>query len=224
MKCEKDIRTEIHKEKENGIKLSKFILYYCAGGLLGIFISEIVMLTIDITIGRNIFVAVVILGLLGISVLSAAYSLIKYKIDYLNNQLDEKAYFVDIPNIGDLYLDRVIVEETYPIFFTLISEKERRYICTCCEIYKEQRWLIAPISDLDLVKMLKDEILMRGAFLTQNDEKCIIAHWSKENPTTRYDIVNTRDLPNGDLPLEEYLELDDDEMAEHIELLEQDCI
>ncbi len=132
-----------------------------------------------------------------------------------------KSYFTDIPNIGDLDLEKVLFEDICPIFFTLISKEQKRYIGVCCELYGEQRWLISPISDSNLIRMLKDEISMRDAFLTQNTEKCIIAHWSKENPTIRYDLVDTCNLPKDDLPLGECLESEDDEIEEYIELLEQ---
>ena len=135
--------------------------------------------------------------------------------------MTNEKYFTGIPNIGDLYLDKVLFEDICPIFFTLISEELNRYICVCCELYGEQRWLISPISNSELIRMLKDEISMRDAFLTQNSEKCIVARWSKENPKTSYKLVDTCKLPSGDLPLDEYLESEDDEIAEYIELLEQ---
>lgn len=130
-------------------------------------------------------------------------------------------YFTDIPNIGDLYMEKVLFEDICPIFFTLISKEQKRYICVCCELYGEQRWLISPISNCELIRMLKDEISMKKAFLTQNSEKCIVAHWSKEKSKIRYDLVDTCNLPSGDLPLDEYLESEDDEIEEYIELLEQ---
>ena len=132
-----------------------------------------------------------------------------------------KNYFTNIPNIGDLDLEKVLFEDICPIFFTLISKEQKRYISVCCELYEEQRWLISPISNSNLIQMLKDEISMRNAFLTQKSEKCIVAHWSKGNPTIRYDLVDTCDLPEDDLPLDECLESEDDEITEYIKLLEQ---
>ena len=135
--------------------------------------------------------------------------------------MKNKNYFTAIPTIGDLDLEKVLFEDICPIFFTLISKEKKRYIGVCCELYGEQRWLISPISNSDLIRMLKDEISMREAFLTQNSEKCAIAHWSKDDPQIRYDLVDTCDLPEDDLPLDEYLESEDDETAEYIQLLEK---
>lgn len=134
--------------------------------------------------------------------------------------MNNEKYFTDIPIIGDLSLDKIFFEDVYPIFFSLISKEQKRYIGVCCELYGEQRWLISPISNSSLIQMLKNEISMREAFLTQNEEKCIIAHWSKDNPKLSYDFVDTCDLPECDLPLDEYLESEDDEFAEYIESLE----
>lgn len=133
--------------------------------------------------------------------------------------MTNKNYFTNIPNIGDLDIEQVLVEDDFPIFFTLISKTQKRYICVCCEIYEEQRWIISPISKDILIKLLKDEITIHDAFITQDIEKCIIAHWSKENPVLRYDLVDTCDVPKDDLPLNEYLE--DDNAIEYIEFLNE---
>lgn len=124
-----------------------------------------------------------------------------------------KNYFTNIPTIGDLSIERILVEDDCPILFTLISKENKRCISICCEIYEEQRWLISPISKIKLIKLLKNEITLREAFITQED--CIIAHWSKENPILRYEIVHN--LPECDLPIDEYLE--NDEVNEYIKFL-----
>lgn len=130
-------------------------------------------------------------------------------------------YFTDIPGIGNLNWEEIFVDDTCPVFFTLISKTGQRYISVCCEFYEEQRWLISPISNSNLIRMLKNEISLKNVFLTQNEEKCVIAHWSKDDRTLRYDIVDTCDLPEDDLPLDEMLETEDGEYAEYIERLEE---
>lgn len=126
-------------------------------------------------------------------------------------------FFTNIPDVGDLNWEEIIVDDTYPIFFTLISEKGQRYISICCELYEEQRWVIAPISNIGLIELLTNKLSMRDAFFTQSSEECIIAHWSKDNPVLQYEIAAPNELPEQDLPLDEMLESEDGEFEEYIQ-------
>lgn len=54
-------------------------------------------------------------------------------------------------------------------------------------------------------------------FFTKSKEKCIIVHWSKETPVTRYEQVATKELPKQDLPLDEMLEAEEGEFEEYIQ-------
>ncbi len=126
-------------------------------------------------------------------------------------------FFTAVPGVGDLNLEEIIVDDTCPIFFTLISEKGQRYISVCCELYEEQRWVVAPISSAGLIELLTNKLSMKDAFFTQNNEECIIAHWSKDNPILRYEKVAPDELPEQDLPIDEMLEAEDGEFAEYIQ-------
>ena len=126
-------------------------------------------------------------------------------------------FFTNFPDVGDLNWEEIIVEDTCPIFFTLISEKGQRYISVCCELYEEQRWVVAPISNAGLIKLLTNKLSMKDAFFTQSNEKCIIAHWSKDNPVLRYEIAASNELSEQDLPIDEMLEAEESEFAEYIQ-------
>ncbi len=129
-------------------------------------------------------------------------------------------FFTAVPDVGDLNLEEIIVDDICPIFFTLISEKGQRYISVCCELYEEQRWVVAPISSAGLIELLTNKLSMKDAFFTQNNEECIIAHWSKDNPVLRYEKAAPDELPEQDLPLDEMLEAEDDEFAEYIQIIQ----
>lgn len=126
-------------------------------------------------------------------------------------------FFTDVPGVDDLNWEEIIVDDICPIFFTLISEKGQRYISVCCELYKEQRWIVAPISNIGLIELLTNKLSMRDAFFTQSSEECIIAHWSKDDPVLRYEKVAQNEFPEQDLPLDEMLEAEDGEFAEYIQ-------
>ena len=123
-------------------------------------------------------------------------------------------YFTNVPNIGNLDLEEILVEDDIPVFFTLISENKQRYISVCCEIYGEQRWIIAPVSNDRLIELLTNKLSIRDIFL--NNEGYIIVHWSKDNPTLRYETVDPHEPPEDDLPLNEMLDTEKDEFSEYI--------
>lgn len=129
-------------------------------------------------------------------------------------------FFIAVPGFGDLNWEEIIVEDTCPIFFTLISEKGQRYISVCCELYEEQRWVVAPISNAGLIELLTNKCSMRDAFFTQPNEKCIIAHWSKDNPKLRYEIAAQNELHEQDLPLDEMLEAEEGKFTEYIQRIQ----
>lgn len=129
-------------------------------------------------------------------------------------------FFTDVPGVGNLNLEEVIVDDICPIFFTLISEKGQRYISVCCELYEEQRWVVAPISSAGLIELLTNKLSIKDAFFTQSNEKCIIAHWSKGNPVLRYEKIAPSELQEQDLPLDEVLEAEEGEFAEYIQKIQ----
>lgn len=133
------------------------------------------------------------------------------------SKLYNNPFFTDVPGVGNLNLEEIIVDDTCPIFFTLISEKGQRYISVCCELHEEQRWVVAPISNTGLIELLTNKLSIKDAFFTRSNEKCIIAHWSKNNPILRYEKVVSNELPEQDLPLDEMLEAEDGEFAEYIQ-------
>lgn len=129
-------------------------------------------------------------------------------------------FFANIPSVGDLNWEEIIVEDICPIFLVLISENRQQYISVCCELYEEQRWVVAPISNTDLIILLTNKLSVKDAFFTQSNEKCFVAHWSKDNPKLRYDVTVPNKLPEQDLPLNEMLEVEEGEFAEYIQKIQ----
>lgn len=125
-------------------------------------------------------------------------------------------FFTAVSDIGNLNWEEIIVDDACPIFFTLISEDGHRYISVCCELYEEQRWLIAPITNNDLINLLTNRLSMREAFSNPSNNECIIAHWSKDKPVLRYEKIAPSEIPEQDLPIDEMLEAEDGEFAEYI--------
>lgn len=131
-------------------------------------------------------------------------------------------YFSGIKDIGSLDIEKILCEYDFPLLFTLINNKTKdRYIAVCCDVVHEQRWIIAPISIENIIKLLKDQIDIYSSFRTNINGKCIIAHW-KRSEGMRYEYVACSEIPDEELPLKgDYLEAYDDEFEEYIKELQE---
>lgn len=127
-------------------------------------------------------------------------------------------YFRSVGTIGDLVLEHMIFEAEYPVLFVCKDKLDKKYICVCCDIRKTQRWIVSPISTVDLVKMLSDKLTLRDAFLTKESENSYLIEWDPQHP----DIENVTpvsifEIPDEDLPTAgEFIEAEEDEYKDII--------
>lgn len=74
--------------------------------------------------------------------------------------------FENIKKIGNLYLIQILLEfENEPILFLCHDENQKKYLCLCSEIRKEQKWIIVECKQKALSELLKKEIDIRMTFL-----------------------------------------------------------
>lgn len=105
----------------------------------------------------------------------------------------EKAYFENIKNIGDLYLDFVINEyENEPILFTLKSDFGDLYLCLCSEIRNEYRWLLAQTNTENLDKLLSKQIDIHD-ILCANEKVVLITCGDDDNVKNKEILVSEID-------------------------------
>lgn len=125
--------------------------------------------------------------------------------------------FVKIPNYGLLKIDRVIFEAAYPILFTCLNEKSELFLSVCCQNNdKGKKWLISKTSSNTIIKMLKDEMTIRDAFLADPDCR-ITVNRCKDETDVCFD--NEEDWSENSIYLPkkgEYLEADPDEFCDEI--------
>lgn len=133
--------------------------------------------------------------------------------------MKKENYFENVPSYGNLDLEEIIFEDGFPVYFTAKSSQSQRFICLCCDVIKEQRWIIAPISNNDLIKLFTNKLTMYDSFLT--GKNCIIARWTKDNPVLKYEIIPSDNVNKNDLPVEgEYIDAEDEEYGEYILMLQ----
>lgn len=122
-------------------------------------------------------------------------------------------YFENVPLIGNLHMYYMIFEDDYPVLF-ICSDEEYEYnlyICLCCDVRYEQRWLIAPISRSKVVSLITDRITLSDVF-EKAEGNCYIARWTHDNGMS-YEVITADKFPKEDLPIKgEYLEAHEDDV------------
>ena len=121
-------------------------------------------------------------------------------------------YFKNIPQLGDLVLEHIFVENGYPILFTCIN-KDQMYLCLCRDVYIEQKWVISPIT-LDILKRLIYNEISIYAALKEHGGKACIATWKDGDRFEKFQLLPCGQLEDEDLPKKTVL-LDDEEAEQY---------
>lgn len=130
-------------------------------------------------------------------------------------------YFKNLPNIGNLQMDFIIFEMDYPILFTCKDSKGNLYLCVCCEVRENQKWVVSPIEVESLIGMLEDRVTIYDAFASGNGKRYIVT-WGFGYETEHVDVVNFSGIDRLDLPAKgEYLEAEEHEFDDYIQLLQK---
>lgn len=118
-------------------------------------------------------------------------------------------YFKNIPQIGNLVLDYVFVEDGYPILFTCVAEN-KIFLCLCRTLTPEQKWILSEIKFLDLEKLIKNELSIKDAFKSYIHGKSCIVKWNKNFSSETYEVIPTAYLRDNELPSSDIFLEDDD--------------
>ena len=142
----------------------------------------------------------------------------KIKLERRGNNIMKEMF--NIKHIGCLTLDKVLFESYYPILFTCKDEKRNLFLCVCCQLDSGvQKWLISKTKVQNVIKMLKDEITIRDAFVkTDDNNKYSIIFKDCEYVIKINDVNDWNSKTSIYLPTEgEFMESEDGEFDEEIE-------
>lgn len=130
-----------------------------------------------------------------------------------------KPFFKSIIDIGSLNIEYIIFEDDYPILFTCRDKNNQLYLCVCCDIIKEQRWIISKTDIKTIVGMLTNKITLRNAFKNDTNEHYIVI-WNYKDEKDKSKKVKYEEIDKSDLPTaNEYFDSEEDEFKEYIEKL-----
>lgn len=127
-------------------------------------------------------------------------------------------YFSNIPQMGDLILDYVFVEDGYPILFVCKAD-ENYFLCICRTLRPEQKWVVSEILLDDLKKLIKGEIDIHDAFISNRKGRSCIVKWSASIIKEQYQVIPTLSLDLNEIPSKGIF-LDEDETGNYLEQLE----
>lgn len=128
-------------------------------------------------------------------------------------------YFSDVPVYGNLDFDVCLFYYDTAVLFTLKNQAGSRFICVCCETRNEQRWIINPITDEALKKLVYDKITLADIF-TIGEQKKVVAVRNYSTLSETFKLFEASELDALDLPTPGfYLDIDDEYKKELIEEL-----
>lgn len=82
--------------------------------------------------------------------------------------MNNKVYFDNVTQIGNLYLECVFFEfESEPILFTCVDDDKKLYFCLCSEIRYGQKWIIMECSVAKIKALIEKRIDIANAFLSE---------------------------------------------------------
>lgn len=127
-------------------------------------------------------------------------------------------YFTNIPQIGNLVLEHIFVEDGYPILFICSAKDNKLYLCLCRDTYKIQKWIISEINVDILEKLIHKKISIFDAF-KNHAGKAVLAFWSRQDgETERFKVLSScKEIASGDLPEKDFYYLDDGESESYLQ-------
>ena len=124
--------------------------------------------------------------------------------------------FVKINRYGQLYIDKVIFESTFPIVFSCLNDNKDVFIVVCCKRNKDEiKWLAGKTDGHSICRMLKDEITVRQLLVNESEGRITI-NYSNDCYSCEFDNEDWKEnsifLPKED----SYMYADEGEFDEEI--------
>lgn len=126
-------------------------------------------------------------------------------------------YFENVPCYGDLSMEQIIVDYVYPLLSVLKDKQGNRYLCICFDTRGAQQWIITPISNSDLIKLLKNKLTLSAPFESADTTKIHVVRDYEEKKES-FNLLAASEIPEENLPVKgEFLDAEADEWNEYIE-------
>lgn len=129
-------------------------------------------------------------------------------------------YFSNVPDLGDLELDYVVVENECPIVFFCKDKQDKLYFCNCVTMQNIQKWVITEIERKTIIKYFKG-LISNYEIFKNSHHKVYVVTWNYGYKSENYKIVSSANVSDDDLPPKDsYLCADPGEYDDYIEILD----
>lgn len=124
----------------------------------------------------------------------------------------QNRYFQNIPEIEELKPERILFSfEQIPIVFVCTDCRLTRYLCICTDPLQGPSWMLVPISESDLLSVLRDRITVLHAFRISPADIIMVdcLDGVQTVRSVKYNEISPSELPSQDqyLEMQPYLTL-----------------
>ena len=132
--------------------------------------------------------------------------------------------WIKLKEIGQLYLEKVIVTFDIPLLFVCNDFQDRKYLCLNVDD-EAGTTLIAETDNRTLIAMLRDKITMESVFRNAFYDRIIVAEYDVENEEIITKVEKASNISVDLLPEKDaYLELSNEVILEYISFLDKQMI
>lgn len=132
--------------------------------------------------------------------------------------------WIRIKEVGQLFLEKILVSFDIPILFVCVDYENRRYLCLNIDDESGKSVIVATDNKY-LISMLKNRISMDSVFRNSIDGKIIVAEYDYENEEIVSHTEDAKKISADMLPKEDaYFELTNKDIEEYISYLERQLI
>lgn len=132
--------------------------------------------------------------------------------------------WIKVKEIGQLYLEKILVSFEVPILFVCTDYEQRKYLCLNTDD-EEGRNVIVLTTSRYLVNMMKNKITMESVFRNAVDGKAIVAWYDFKNNKIASSVEDAAKIDADLLPQKNaFLEFSNKEINDYIENLEKQLI
>ena len=132
--------------------------------------------------------------------------------------------WIKLKEIGQLYLEKVIVTFDIPLLFVCNDFQDRKYLCLNVDD-EAGTTLIAETDNRTLIAMLRDKITMESVFRNAFYDRIIVVEYDVENEEIITKVEKASNISVDLLPEKDaYLELSNEVILEYISFLDKQMI
>lgn len=132
--------------------------------------------------------------------------------------------WIRIKEVGQLFLEKILVSFDIPILFVCVDYENRKYLCLNIDDESGKSVIVATDNKY-LISMLTNKISMDSVFQNSIDGKIIVAEYNYEKEEIVSYTEDAKKIPSDMLPKENaYFELINKVIEEYISYLERQLI